>query len=114
MDLRYEDLITDTAGSLKKVCSFLEEEFSQSLLNYEKCTIKGKTPLLSGPIQRSNFNKWKKEFSHGQQKVFEKVAGDLLQECGYEIEYASASFTLAEKVWFRGQNRFRDFLFRLA
>lgn len=112
MELRYEDIITDTAGTLKKVCSFLEEEFSVSLLNYQRATIKGKTPMLAEPIQKSNFNKWKKEFSLGQQKVFEKVAGNLLDKCGYEIRYRTGSFTLPEKVWYRGQNRLYNLISR--
>jgi len=96
MELRYEDLITDTAGSLKKVCSFLEEEFSVSLLNYQRSTIKGKT----------------NKFSPRQRKIFEKVAGNLLEKCGYEIKYRTGSFTLPEKVWYRGQNRFYNLIFR--
>ena len=90
-ELRYEDLITNSESELKGVCDFLQISFSPRMLNYYKDVKRhvpeGRRslwPLLDKPPVTSNAFKWKSSMKLGDLAVFERVAGSLLEEVGYE------------------------------
>ena len=79
----YEHLLEDQVTVVKEICRFLGEDFSESVINYKKATGNGKTPLLRKPIQKQNSGKWETEMSQWQNRVFEDVAGDTLEDNDY-------------------------------
>jgi len=91
-ELRYEDLVADPEAVLYPLCGFLELEFDPGMLAYhlrvadavpdEKRHI---WPLIDRPPQADNVERWRTRLSRGMRVCFEKRAGPVLAECGYEV-----------------------------
>ncbi len=113
LELRYEDLILDTEGTLRTICDFIELEFDDSMLTYyeraeERMSemardlkpVDGK-PLRPGeermkahaltqePPSADAIGRWRKRMDSDDLETFESVAGDLLAELGYEVTVPS-------------------------
>jgi len=101
IELRYEDLLTHPEKSLKILCAFLNIEFSESVINYEKSDFPGKTPLIQEPLKKTNQGKWKQQLSKRQISIFEAVAGDTLKECNYEIYFPNTSINTASLFYYK-------------
>lgn len=120
----YEDLVTDPAATLEQICTFLGEEYTDKLLQYQKAGEVGKaggrdvssggkpskTPLLKGEIVATNFNKWKQQFSERQRRVFEESVGALLESHGYEVRYPCRRPGITARIAYRGHNRLMQWL----
>ena len=91
IEIRNEDLASDTATEVRKVCDFLELEFNPKMLD-ENERAKGEvskvthhhTPEASG---RKHYSEWHDEMSPANVEVFEAVAGETLSALGYERRY---------------------------
>lgn len=90
-ELRYEDLVEDTETVLRDLCDFLELPYSEALRSYherrDEMVPESKRelwPLLAEPPRRDNLYRWREEMSAGRRVGFEKRAGDVLTEMGYE------------------------------
>lgn len=90
--VRYEDLVTDPEPHVRRLCDFLEEPFSEKLLQHEKRDVKGfaerethKLRTLE-PVTSSRVARYKKSMTPGQIAVYQLIAGRELRENGYEIE----------------------------
>lgn len=106
-ELRYEDLVADPAASLRRLCAFLGEEYSDDLLNYRKAqTDGGKTPLLKQGVKADNAEKWRAEMTPRQIQVFEAAAGTTLREHGYALATEGQPLPLALRAGYRLHNRF--------
>ena len=91
--VRYEDLSLNCNFYLEKILRFLEIESSPDIV--QQCMHAGSFQVLSGgrargeEDQNSLFRKgvvgdWKNHFTHKHILDFEKIAGDLLEQLGYE------------------------------
>lgn len=88
MELRYEDILGEPVGTVRGLCEFLGEEFSEKVIDFQKSRDpKTKTPLLKQGLQESNREKWRTSMSPRQIRTFESIAGGTLQDCGYELAY---------------------------
>lgn len=105
LEVRYEDMLVDQAAVMRRICDFLHEEFSDSLVNYKKSGEAGKTPLLQKPIQKDNAQKWRTKMTPWQIKVFESAAGDTLAQNGYELLTSAKRFALPLRALFRLHNK---------
>jgi sulfotransferase family protein len=92
INVKYRDLITDPESILKKICSFLDVQFKQIMLDYFHAEESLKTASsgamwqnLSQPIMAGNYNKYLKELTPEEIRIFEKVAGDTLEKLGYAL-----------------------------
>lgn len=92
INVKYRDLITDPESILKKICSFLNVPFNQNMLNYFHAEEALKTAKsgkmwqnLSRPIMAGNYNKYLKELTPEEIRIFEIVAGDTLEKLGYTV-----------------------------
>jgi hypothetical protein len=108
LEIRYEDLLTDTETVLRKVCGFIELPFDSTMLHYyehaaerlkEHVTRHKPTgeilvtheqrvqqdKLLMEPPKQERICRWKDEMSLGERTEFQTAAGDLLRELGYEL-----------------------------
>ena len=90
-ELRYEDLVNDPEGNLRGICKFLGEEFDPAMLSYHEGA-KSEMPESSidwhkSSVSAPNKNKvfaWKREMPISDQIVFDRYAGDVLEQFGYE------------------------------
>lgn len=109
LEIKYEDLIINSEKTLKEICYFIELDWDPNMLNYYKRAdgrIKEVTTdyrshngdliasvaqrhaihaLTSKPPQIERVNRWKTEMSHLDNILFVNIAGQLLNELGYEI-----------------------------
>lgn len=108
LEVRYEDLILRTRGTLEEVCRFVALDYDDAMLRYYERTParleehKGRfgpdgTTLLTQeqrllqqrrttePPDPSCIFSWKSAMSADERARFKKVAGDVLGELGYEV-----------------------------
>ncbi len=102
MSVRYEDLLVQPEESLKKVCDFLNEPYSDSLINFKKSKGEGKTHLLQKPLQKTNTNKWKEKMTPHDVKVFEGAAAETLRAHNYIIENKNYKMWAFVRIYYRG------------
>lgn len=97
--IKYEDLITDLEGTLRRVVKFLGMEFEEHLLTHNKKAMEAGKPApdieYKGEIHRQYRNwqvaqpvfdgryKWKQKMTEEQKATFKRVANELLIEFGY-------------------------------
>jgi hypothetical protein len=98
IEVRYETLLNDLEATLRQVCEFLDEPFDPAILAqnvlpldtrvHRVAAFRPYSRGLNGQalIVRDNANKWKTNVTLRQRIIFESVAGDLLEELGYETE----------------------------
>jgi Sulfotransferase family len=87
LELRYEALVGDAAGELRRVCDFAGLPWDPGMLDYA-----GKVDLSGKPHQQSlarpptpGLRDWRRELPDRDRAEFEAIAGDLLAELGYEV-----------------------------
>lgn len=106
-ELRYEDLVSSPRAVLEQLCAYLELPFHPAMLSYYERTPErlrehktlyradGSTVVThqqrlvqqertTKPPDASRVFAWKREMSQEERTTFERVAGDLLRELGYE------------------------------
>jgi hypothetical protein len=94
MEIRYEDLLEDTGGIVRSVCSFIDLRFDPAMLRYYEDSHRiydgrpgrpragGNSSLYLPPTK--GLRDWRTQMSSKDLAIFELVAGDLLDELGYE------------------------------
>ncbi|MGI9019797.1 MAG: sulfotransferase family protein [Solirubrobacterales bacterium] len=115
MELRYESLIDDPEPELRRICEFVALDFDPGMLSYHESARERlgeidrdlrpgrenaemrERPLFKAsdrldfhkltqePPRADRVAKWKHEMPKGDVAEFERVAGDLLSELGYEV-----------------------------
>ena len=108
LEVRYEDLVTDAEPTLRRVCEFVELDYSEDMLAYHQRASErmsevirefqiGGGPLLtaddraqqhklvSKPPQADRLARWRNDMSAEDQATFEGIAGGLLAELGYPL-----------------------------
>jgi len=95
--LRYEDLINDTDGMLKYIQEFLGVEVENLLDQYlvgldisvkkpdNESNGKKHNQLRTWQVNQAIYNssRWRKDMTHEQMKIFDKIGGNLYQKLGY-------------------------------
>ena len=89
-EIRYEDLLLNPTEVIRQLYDFLQEDIAQNVLI-----------SLAHKIKKDNFYKWKTRMSFQQLKIFESVAGDVLEYYGYEVNNDSLGVTFYEKVFYK-------------
>jgi hypothetical protein len=106
-EVRYEDLVRDPAGILRRLCDFLDLDWEPAMLDYHqdasrrmsselgdlvlpKLTLSRSTRLdihrrLDRPPQTDRVERWREEMSPADRRAFEGIAGETLEELGYEV-----------------------------
>lgn len=91
MAIAYEDLVHRPREVLSQLCPFLGVPFSENMLAYRDA-VDSKVPAdrrwlwpnLSGPLDRTATQRWRRSMTTNQRVVVERYAGRLLTELGYE------------------------------
>ncbi len=93
LQVRYEALVTDPDEEVRKICDFIGEEYSPSLLVPEEEPTEGmhnrKRPRTA--ITPARLDVWRKELSADQVAQIEWVLGPDLESFGYAREASPAS-----------------------
>jgi LPS sulfotransferase NodH len=86
-DIRYEELVADTAGVVRSVCDFAGLPFEPGMLEYSCAVDVSAKPhhqrLLQPPTR--GVRDWRSQMSRDDALAFEAIAGDLLGDLGYEL-----------------------------
>ncbi len=109
LELRYEDLVTDTEPNLRRIAQFLELEWNPVMLTYYEhaaermAEMARDLPAADGkptrpgqermqahamtqkPPDPSAMYRWKEKMSPADVVAFDGAAGELLDELGYEV-----------------------------
>jgi hypothetical protein len=108
-EVRYEDLLGDPEGVLRQLCDFVDLPYATSMLEYP-----GRAPeLMQGMPHREHHTRlalpptaglrdWRRDMGGPDIELFEAIAGDLLDELGYERRASSPGFR-ARWAAFRGR-----------
>lgn len=87
MELRYEDVVSDPAPTLKMLFSFIREPWDPIVLKFheQKRNLAGESSAeqVSKPLYTKAVRRWEKDLSDDDKQVVKDVAGDLLIELGY-------------------------------
>ena len=105
LEIRYEDLITNTEEKLRTICEFLGEPFEKSLLEYH-VNAKSSVPSASlqwhensiRPPDPDKLYAWKSKLSIADRVIFEQVAGPTLELFNYEIENLHSTLSSKTKA----------------
>jgi Sulfotransferase family len=85
-EVRYETLVADPAGALRRVCAFTGLDYDDGMLDYVGRTDsarKAHQQRLAEP-PRPGVRDWRTEMADDDRRRFEAVGGRLLSELGYE------------------------------
>jgi hypothetical protein len=109
LEVQYENLVRDTEHELRRVCDFIELPWDPRILRYYERAderLAEMTRDLPGdegkpmrpadhrreahlltrkPPDPSRLARWKQDMDAADNEAFERVAGDLLEELGYEV-----------------------------
>jgi hypothetical protein len=109
LELRYEDLVTDTEPNLRRIAEFIELEWDPAMLRYYEragermAEMARDLPAADGkptrpgdermqahamtqkPPDPSAMYRWKERMSPEDIAAFDAAAGDLLADLGYEV-----------------------------
>lgn len=89
--LSYENLLENPEKIVKKLCQFLEIEFSKEMLNFHTSREAERSAKssslwenLSQPIKSNNSKKFMTELTTEEIKIIESITGDVMDVLGYE------------------------------
>jgi hypothetical protein len=100
LEVRYEDLVLDTEPTLRRVCEFCGLPWDPAVLRHyeraeerlqEKARSWPAPPRLAShvltkePPRDDRVGRWRTEMSAADCAVYERIAGKLLAELGYEV-----------------------------
>ncbi|WP_079478174.1 sulfotransferase [Halobacillus salinus] len=85
----YEDLIDDPKSVMEKVLNFIDEPWSDLVLEHEKVSrvnepIESSTEQVSKKIYKSSKKRWREKFTEEDKGTFKQIAGEMLVHLGYE------------------------------
>jgi len=109
VEARYEELVRDPEGTLRRICAFVELPWDDAMLRYHEGAA-GRLAEMAGslraegghaeqaagyridnhapttrPPDPAKLDKWRREMAPEDLRAYESVAGDLLTELGYEV-----------------------------
>lgn len=89
--ISYTELTEETESTLRNLCAFLHTDFKPDMMEFYESEEAKNTAASSSlwenvtkPIMHHNSNKFLKELSEEEVRIFESVAGSELDELGYE------------------------------
>jgi hypothetical protein len=107
LEVRYEDLVSDTESVVRSICDFAELPFEPGMLEFAGAVDVSEKPhhqrLLQPPTR--GVRDWRSQMGEGDVRAFEGIAGDLLEELGYELSgptgHAPGARARASLGWYR-------------
>ncbi len=116
LEVRYESLLGQPAETMRAVCAFIGEPFTEAMLepnslptiSREGIFSKREEVLAQPPatIDKTNVEKWRTAMSSSDREIFESVAGDLLAALGYETEGRARRIDKPEELFWKAHHKF--------
>jgi hypothetical protein len=97
----YERLLNDPVNEFYALVRFL---------GIHECLAPGWQDAVQDHVKANNYNKWKQEMPSHDVRMFERVAGDVLEACGYEVALpaeARTPLSTVEHALYQAQNLYR-------
>jgi hypothetical protein len=114
LEIRYEELVTKPERAVRTVCDFARLPFEASMLEYPGAVDVSEKPHHQGLREPPTAGRrdWRRELGPADARGFETIAGDLLEELGYELSDPTASHggvrAAAALAWYRARIRAWD------
>jgi hypothetical protein len=116
LEVRYESLLSAPVDTLKWICAFLDEPFSEAVLSPTCSVVQTYRPRIVGDrkglrvsgtdIVSTNAAKWKRRMPPSDRVLFESVAGDLLRSLRYETEGRTRRIAKTERLLWHVHHQF--------
>lgn len=87
LELTYEGLLDDPAGELNRICEFLRLDFEPGMEVLKRGVERKGDAKNKAYIVRNNQQKYLTRMKPRTQQKIEGIAGELLSELGYEVQY---------------------------
>ncbi|MDA8428455.1 MAG: sulfotransferase [Geobacteraceae bacterium] len=94
MLLRYEELLADPEGQLRRLCVFLDEPFEEEMLEYHRSREARKSGSLSiswqntsRPVLQDNSEKFRIQLSQQEIRLIEAIAANEMHALGYNPDF---------------------------
>lgn len=105
-ELCYEELVADPESVMQKVCAFLGEDYTPELLSFHENSSPYPTDSqneqnLHRPTLPNNTGKWRTGMTANELRIFEAVAGPVLERYGYERQLERPHVSQLETLRFR-------------
>lgn len=100
-ELRYEDLLSRPGEVIRELIQFLGVQDADGVLTDRLAQ------RIEGDVRSDNYDKWRKKMSPEQIRLFERLAGGTLAECGYDTDCRQDA-TVSQ--WRRGVCDFHSWL----
>jgi hypothetical protein len=103
LQVRYEDLVRAPERELRRICAFLDEEFTTDTLNFYRQRravspdCRNSEGLLQ-PVMSDNTGKWRANMTPRELRIFEALAGDCLERLDYERTQPAPSISRWESL----------------
>jgi hypothetical protein len=98
LQVRYEDLVAAPEQELRRICSFLGEEFAPAMLTFynedrgpRRDTRNAEN--LRRPVMSGNTAKWRSQMTQRELRIFEALAGPTLKRYSYETALTNPSIS---------------------
>ena len=105
VEVRYEDIVHDAESVLRRICAFAGLEYEPGMTDYAGNVDVSAKPhqqrLLQPPTK--GVRDWRTQMSGRDVAAFEHVAGDLLEELGYEPSHAPDASGRARLAWYEAR-----------
>jgi hypothetical protein len=105
IEFAYEELITDAAAVLSRVCAFLQIEFSPAMLEFSESSeifvsqeeMQWKKETL-GPLLSTNAGKWKGSLTPWETVLTERVCKEAFDTMQYQNSASLSELSLLERL----------------
>jgi hypothetical protein len=89
-EVHYERLVANPERELRAICRFLDESYVPEMVESHKLGQERIEPdsfhaRVRRPPSTDQVGRWQREMSFSDQRLFGRVAGDLLHELGYSV-----------------------------
>jgi hypothetical protein len=108
LEVRYETLLSNPDDTMRRVCGFIGEDFTDAVLRPSRLPRILHRPIVGSWLPQArpsetevaawNAGRWRREMAPRDRSLFEGVAGDLLTELDYETEGVSRSVSRGRRL----------------
>ncbi|MGB7951383.1 MAG: sulfotransferase, partial [Candidatus Binatia bacterium] len=90
MKVRYESLVTDPRAVVRQMCTFIEEEFEEAMLDVR--THNSSIQVSAEGIFSSSVGGWRQQLTNEEIFIAQEIAGGEFQRLGYEQARVDVEF----------------------
>ncbi|TPG16494.1 sulfotransferase [Sphingomonas koreensis] len=103
LQIRYEELVSDTEAVTRTLCRFLGADFFPAMLSFHERSVHYPTDSrnmnnLTQPVLSANTDKWRAGMSSRDLRIFEAIAGQALSSFGYKRANPDAAIGTVERA----------------